>query len=80
MLERTAEKLATTDWTEEKIQASLNELLKTTGQKPVILFSIIRYALTWAPFSPGLPETMTLLGRDETLARLDAASQDKRQQ
>jgi hypothetical protein len=30
--------------------------------------------LTWAPFSPGLPETLRLLGRNETLARLTAAT------
>lgn len=57
----------------ETLQNNLNELLTETDQKPAILFSIIRYALTWAPFSPGLPETMSVLGREETLARLDAA-------
>ena len=58
---------------EEKLQNCLNELLQTTDSKPMILFGLIRYALTWAPFSPGLPETMRLLGREETLARIDAA-------
>ena len=58
---------------EESIQNALNELLEETGEKPVIMFGIIRFALTWARFSPGLPETMRLLGRDETLARIEAA-------
>ncbi len=57
----------------DKLQETLNQLLETTNSKPAILFGIIRYALTWAPFSPGLPETMVLLGRDETLSRLGAA-------
>lgn len=57
----------------ENIQTALNQLLETTGQKPMILFSIIRFAMTWAPFSPGLPETMTVLGQAETLARIDVA-------
>ena len=52
---------------------ALNELLVKTNEKPAILFSIIRFALTWAKFSPGLPETMRLLGKDETVARLDLA-------
>jgi glutamyl-tRNA synthetase len=73
LLRNAVAQLTQTDWTEEKIQTSLNELLEKTGQKPAILFSIIRYALTWAPFSPGLPETMILLGRDKTLARLERA-------
>lgn len=58
---------------EEQIQAKLNELLAKTNEKPAILFSIIRFALTWAKFSPGLPETMRLLGKDETVIRLDRA-------
>ncbi len=63
---------------EEKIQECLNELLAKTESKPAILFGIIRYALTWAVFSPGLPETMRLLGRGETLSRIDAAIESAR--
>ncbi|MCL2037958.1 glutamate--tRNA ligase [Candidatus Saccharibacteria bacterium] len=58
---------------EGKTQECLNSLLERTKSKPPILFGMIRYALTWAPFSPGLPETMRLLGRDETLVRIKAA-------
>lgn len=65
--------LETTDFTPEPIQNTLNQLLETTGQKPGILFSLIRFAITWAPFSPGLPETMATLGRTTTLQRLEAA-------
>lgn len=65
--------LEQSDFTTENLQETLNSLLETTGQKPGILFSLIRFALTWAPFSPGLPETMAVLGRDRTLARLRAA-------
>lgn len=74
LLQEAIAKLSDADFTsEEDLQARLNELLVETEQKPMILFSIIRFALTWAPFSPGLPETMRLLGRDETLARLNQA-------
>ena len=73
LLKQAINKLETTEWETEKIQVSLNELLEVTESKPMILFSLIRYALTWAPFSPGLPETMQLLGQQETLNRLNNA-------
>jgi len=59
------------DWTPESIQNCLNELLETTGQKPGILFSLIRIAVTWAPFSPQLNDTLALIGQEKTLRRLD---------
>lgn len=59
-----------TDWTADSIQACLNQLLETTGQKPGILFSLVRIATTWAPFSPQLDSTLALLGRERTLRRL----------
>lgn len=60
------------DWTSESIQTCLNELLETTGQKPGILFSLIRVVTTWAPFSPQLNDTLALLGKQKTLARISA--------
>lgn len=65
--------LESTDFNPESIQQTLNDLLENTGEKPGTLFSLIRFALTWAPFSPALPETMEVLGRDTTLTRLQAA-------
>lgn len=64
-------------WTPESIQQCLNSLLEKTGQKPGVLFSLIRIATTWAPFSPQLNDTLALLGRETTLKRLaslDSAS------
>ena len=57
----------------ESLQTTLNTLLETTGQKPGILFSLIRLAVSWAPFSPALNDTLAVIGKDETLARLDTA-------
>ena len=71
LLHTAVAKLEVTDWEIDKLQSVLNELLAETGSSPAILFSLIRYALTWAPFSPGLPETMAVLGREETLARIN---------
>lgn len=58
------------DWNGETIQQTLNHLLELTGQKPGVLFSLIRIVTTWAPFSPQLNDTLALLGKRTTLARL----------
>jgi len=63
--------LSTSDYTPEALQETLNGLLETTGQKPGILFSLIRLAVSWAPFSPALNETLAVLGPDTVLARLE---------
>jgi len=73
LLKEARDSLEKTDFSTDQITETLNALLETTAQKPAILFSLIRYALTWAPFSPGLAETMTVLGKDTTLTRLQAA-------
>lgn len=54
----------------ESIQNTLNILLETTGQKPGILFSLIRLAVSWAPFSPALNETLAAIGHDNVQNRL----------
>lgn len=61
------------DFTADNIQSALNQLLITTGQKPGILFSLIRLAVSWAPFSPALNDTLATIGRGETLTRLQTA-------
>ncbi len=66
-------KLEQVEFTHEAIQQALNELLEETGQKPGTLFSIIRLAVSWAPFSPALPDTLALLGKESTLSRLSEA-------
>lgn len=65
--------LSTTNFNLDSIQQSLNTMLETTSQKPAILFSIIRLAVSWAPFSPALNETLMALGSDEVQARLRTA-------
>ncbi len=58
------------DWQTDRIQTALNELLDETGEKPGVLFSLIRIASTQSPASPGLAETLATLGKDRSLARL----------
>ncbi len=71
LLEQTKTTLETSDFTAEDLQTKLNGLLEATGQKPAVLFSLIRIATTQAPASPGLADTMAVLGRETTLRRLD---------
>lgn len=59
-----------TEWNSDAIQVCLNNLLETTGQKPGILFSLIRIATTWAPFSPQLNDTLALIGKEATSTRI----------
>jgi glutamyl-tRNA synthetase len=67
--------LAESAFDADSLQNTLNQLLETTGQKPGILFSLIRVVVSWAPFSPALHDTLAVLGKDRVLARLDAAIQ-----
>lgn len=75
LIQTTIKQLKSVTWDVKNIQVILNELLETTSQKPNVLFQLLRLSLTWAPFSPGLPETMTILGQGETLARLQQSMQ-----
>lgn len=62
-------------WNADTLQQALNELLVETNKKPAELFSLIRIALSFAPFSPALNLTMEVLGKDTVLARLNKVAQ-----
>jgi glutamyl/glutaminyl-tRNA synthetase len=53
----------------------LNQLLAQTEQKPAVLFSLIRVATTQAAFSPGLADTLAVLGKERSLRRLNQSLQ-----
>jgi glutamyl-tRNA synthetase len=58
----------------EAIEATLRARADELGLKPRQAFQPIRVALTGSRISPGLFESIELLGRDTTLKRLQAAS------
>jgi glutamyl-tRNA synthetase len=60
-------------FTAERIEAELRALAERLGLKPRQAFQPIRVAVTGSKVSPGLFESIELLGREEALARLDAA-------
>ncbi len=62
------------DWTTEALESALKTaLIEELGLKPRKAFAPVRVALTGSHISPPLYESMELLGRDVSLARLRAA-------
>jgi glutamyl-tRNA synthetase len=61
-------------FTAEAIEHALRELADRLGQKPRQAFQPIRIAVTGSKVSPGLFESIELLGREETLARIRSAA------
>ncbi|MBR3164468.1 glutamate--tRNA ligase [Candidatus Saccharibacteria bacterium] len=73
ILRKAVEKLCkTSSWTPETLQNDLNHLLDETKLKPMQLFGLLRLSVSFAPFSPALHDTLAVLGRDTTIARLNA--------
>ncbi len=74
MLAGAEEALASIEpFTAEAIEQTLRDLADRLGQKPRQAFQPIRVAVTGSKVSPGLFESIELLGRDEALARISAA-------
>ena len=75
LLKKTIAKLSEiSDWNEDVLQDALNALLEETGKKPAELFSLIRISVSFAPFSPALNLTLNTLGKEVSLARLNAVA------
>lgn len=73
LLKISSQDLIEGDFNATSIQEVLNKLLEKTSQKPSILFSLIRIAVSWAPFSPALNETLATLGKEKVQNRLQKA-------
>jgi glutamyl-tRNA synthetase len=61
-------------WDASLIDEALRALADDLGQKPRQTFQPIRMAVTGSNISPGLFESLELLGKDESLQRLSAAA------
>jgi glutamyl-tRNA synthetase len=59
----------------ERIEAALRALAERLGLSPRQAFQPIRVAVTGSKVSPGLFESLELLGRERSLARLSAAAE-----
>jgi glutamyl-tRNA synthetase len=61
-------------WLAEPIEEALRAVIDELGEKPRTGFQPIRLAVTGSKISPGLFESLELLGRDTSLQRLSAAA------
>ncbi len=64
---------ATEPFDQEHVETALRGVVEERGVKPRQVFQPLRVALAGSTVSPGIFETVALLGRDETLRRVDAA-------
>jgi glutamyl-tRNA synthetase len=63
----------TEPFTAEAIEAALRSVVERSGDKPGKVFQPLRVAISGSTVSPGIFESVAVLGRDETLARVDEA-------
>lgn len=75
LIDSSVSKLSAIDFEIDSITSALNELLSETGQKPAVLFSLIRLCISWAPFSPSLDRTLQTIGKEQSISRLNNARQ-----
>jgi glutamyl-tRNA synthetase len=66
--------LAESEWTREAVEVTLRSVCDQLGLKPRVVFGLVRVAITGTSISPGLFESVHLLGREQTLARLGTAA------
>ena len=62
-------------WTAASIEAALKQLCDDLGEKPRAVYLPIRVAVTGSRVSPGLYESLELLGRETSLTRLRAGAE-----
>jgi glutamyl-tRNA synthetase len=60
-------------WTTETVETALREAVEPSGMKAKQIFQPLRVALTGTTISPGIFETVALLGPERALRRIDAA-------
>ena len=73
-LKQARDALASADpFTLENVEAALRQVVESNGGKAARVFQPVRVAIAGTTVSPGIFESVTLLGREETLARIDKA-------
>ena len=74
ILSATRERLATTpDWSPGPMEETLRQLAESLGTSGGKIFQPLRVALTGQTASPGIFDVLQTLGRERSLARIDAA-------
>jgi len=60
-------------FTVENVESALRHVVESRGDKPAKVFQPVRVAIAGTTISPGIFESVALLGKHETLARIDRA-------
>ena len=68
-----SEALASVEFQADQIEVALRTVPETTGVKAKVAFQAVRVAVTGTTVSPPLFESLELLGKERTLARIAAA-------
>ncbi len=71
LLKSCRQSLMLSDFSVDDLSSRLNSLLTNTQSKPAVLFGLLRIAVTQAPASPQLAETLAILGKERTIKRID---------
>jgi glutamyl-tRNA synthetase len=73
-LQAARDALATLEpWTQEGVQQALDAVVEQTGAKPGQVFQPVRLAIAGKTVSPGIYESVHLLGKEKTIERIDRA-------
>ncbi len=72
-LKSVTEALTASDFSRDDISAKLNGLLESLPSKPGILFAAVRVAITGSSISPEIFGTLSVIGKDKVIGRLDKA-------
>jgi glutamyl-tRNA synthetase len=65
-------------WSQEAVEEALRRAVERSGMKAKQVFQPLRVALTGTTVSPGIFDTVALIGRNKALARLDRALDGRR--
>jgi glutamyl-tRNA synthetase len=65
---------AVSDWSAGAIERALQAACAEEDLKPRVLYAPVRVAVTGSTVSPGLYESLELLGKPESMARIESAS------
>lgn len=71
IVSKLSEVLTDTDWTHDAMEQAVRSLCETLNQKPKEVFMMLRLAITGKTVGPPLLESLELLGKPETLKRLN---------
>src|SRR3954453_18075711 len=73
-LQAARDALATVEpWTQDAVQQALGAEVRRTGAEPGQVFQPVRLAIAGKTVSPGIYESVHLLGKEKTLERIDRA-------